>query len=78
MYDEDCGGTFDAFELREALTDSGYTLSAGSLGTVVRLFASQDGQIYVDGFIRCMAQLKRTASKAETGVRGEKQEAVNS
>jgi len=61
MYDEDSSGSFDGFELQEALTDSGYTLTAGTLGTVVRVFASRDGQLGIDNFIRCMASLKRLA-----------------
>ena len=61
MFDVDGNGTFDAFELKEALSYSGFALNSASLGAIVRVFASEDGAMSIDGFIRCMAQLKRFA-----------------
>ena len=62
-FDVDGNGTFDAFELKEALASSGYSLNTASLGKIVRLFAIEDDQISIDGFIRCLAQLQKITSK---------------
>ncbi|XP_038074057.1 calpain-B-like isoform X3 [Patiria miniata] len=57
-YDKDKSGTFNTFELRDALKSIGYTVSNKTFGALVLRFANRKGVINLDEFISCVIKLK--------------------
>lgn len=66
LYDGDKNGSFDLYELRRALKDLGYNLSGNAYAYIVREFGDRDGQVRVNGFVKCLAQLKKIMLATKT------------
>lgn len=57
-HDVEGTGTLSAFELREALNNSGYHLNNKILNVLTHRYGSRDGKIAFDDFIMCAVKLK--------------------
>jgi calpain len=57
-YDKDRSGTFNIYELREALRTLGYSVSEKILGALTLRFANRQGLINLDDFISCIVKLR--------------------
>ncbi|XP_070577667.1 calpain-3-like isoform X2 [Ptychodera flava] len=57
-YDKDNSGSFNAYELREALRSVGFRLSFKAISSMVLRYSEKDGKIDFDNFIHCAIKLK--------------------
>lgn len=73
-FDADKSGNFNSYEMREALRSAGYAVTNATFNALVQRFSSQDGKIYFDYFVACIARLKTMFEVFAEMRRGDKAE----
>lgn len=63
MYDKDASGTFNGFEIREALVAAGYKVNNQVLNILMHRYGNKAGQIRFDDFMMCAIKLKKMLGK---------------
>ncbi|XP_050311774.1 calpain-A-like isoform X2 [Anthonomus grandis grandis] len=58
MYDQDKSGSFNGFELREALHSAGYRLNHKVLSALMHRYGNKAGEIQFDDFMMCAIKVK--------------------
>ncbi|KAI0207977.1 Calpain small subunit 1 [Lamellibrachia satsuma] len=57
-FDKDQSGTFNSYELRQALRATGFTVSNATFNTLVMRYSHKDGTMYFDDYLRCVIRMK--------------------